>query len=491
MSQAASTGALNRKFSNAVARLFQGRELGTRGHSVVFNLLSAIEEAGLRRAAPHEIVELLSGSKAALFRALLRNFPSDLEAKVVTLKILNLCLAKYHFSRKDTTLLSRPAGIVVDPANACNLACPGCVHSANAKALKLFEWGPGLLSRSCATSFLKRYGAHAIHATFCNYGEPLVNPDTPIFIATAKRYGLRTLLSTNLALPRFDADGYVESGLDYMVLSIDGATQPVYERFRKKGDLELVYANVRKLVEAKRRFKASTPIIAWRYLAFEHNAHEVPAALEKAAALGVDQFRVDPAWDVSWDDPGIRPAGIRPMVKEFNSGSAAALVENWEKWRLRLDADTIEREFEEYCASPVVPDTPPSEASGGSHSGKTCEWLYKNLTMDGAGKIFPCCCSPRARADLHFAQFEGSDSGQTPADDVFNSSKHRLARLFFADPRRYEQSRDAGGFGRGPYCARCEWEKTADPQSDQIEVYFSAAGRTPLDRESVTLLSSW
>jgi len=73
-----------------------------------------------------------------------------------------------------------------------------------------------------------------------------------------------------------------------MVLSIDGATQPIYERFRRKGNLELVFENIRKLVAAKRRVGKRTAILAWRMLAFEHNIHEIPAAIEKAKELGVD-----------------------------------------------------------------------------------------------------------------------------------------------------------------------------------------------------------
>ena len=72
----------------------------------------------------------------------------------------------------------------------------------------------------------------------CNYGEPLVNLETPKLVRAAKRYLLHTMISTNMTVPRFDAEAYVESGLDYMMVSIDGATQEVYERFRRKGDLD-------------------------------------------------------------------------------------------------------------------------------------------------------------------------------------------------------------------------------------------------------------
>ena len=55
-------------------------------------------------------------------------------------------------------------------------------------------------------------------------GEPLLNSSTPRFIRRAKRYLLRTGLSTSLSVRRFDAHAYVEASPDFMILSIDGAT---------------------------------------------------------------------------------------------------------------------------------------------------------------------------------------------------------------------------------------------------------------------------
>ena len=136
-------------------------------------------------------------------------------------------------------------------------------------------------------------------------------------------------------MPRFDAEAYVESGLDYMMVSIDGATQEVYERFRRKGDLDRAYKNVRSLVAARQRLGRRTPILAWRFLAFEHNAHEIPAAVEKAAELGADQFRADPAWDIGWDDPEIRPAAIQPVRVDFRPDLHDILAANWSPFSAR------------------------------------------------------------------------------------------------------------------------------------------------------------
>ena len=434
-------------------------------------ILSGVEAKSQSRVSLNEMLETLDALKPALFENLRKRFDAPIEAKAVTQKILNLCLAKYHFRARSTMVLSKPFGLVADPSNSCNLACPGCVHSRQVKELKLFDWNPGLLPESRLTAFLKSYGPNATHAMLCNYGEPLTNPDTPKYIRLSKSYLLHTMLSTNFSLPRFDADAYAQSGLDYMNLSIDGATQPVYERFRRKGNIELVFENIRKLVEAKKRAGRSMPILSWRFLCFEHNIHEIPLAIEKARELGLDEFNAEPAWDISWDDPAIRPAQVEPVRVKFTPDSRAAVVENWNPF----PADpAFEEEFEQSWADRA--GKAPANASGA-----TCEYLYKSITMDAGGRIFPCCCSPSARKDLTFAQFE--------AGNEFNSDKHQRSRLAFVDREAYQRDREARGFEGDPYCVRCEWDKTADPSSLQIRNYFQAA--QVKDEQTLEALSNW
>jgi MoaA/NifB/PqqE/SkfB family radical SAM enzyme len=454
----------------------------------VYGILAGIEQQAHSPLAV--FLDTLDASKAALFERLTRSFDSELAAKAVALKIVNLSLAKYHYLHRSSTVLSGPPGLVVDPSNACNLACPGCVHSQQAKDLKMFDWSPGILSEHCFTAFLNRYGPGAIYATLCNYGEPLINPKTPQYVRMMKRCLIPTLISTNLSLARFDAEAYVESGLDYMVLSIDGATQSVYERFRKKGNLELVFANIRKLVEAKRRSRRSAPVLVWRLLAFEHNIHEIPLAMEKAREMGLDQFRVDLAFDIGWDDPSIRPAKIEPFLKTFSADGFKANAENWNPFPGELDQPAIDAAFAKNLRADPGRADAGAEATApvNTRPESTCEWLYKNITMDSGGRILPCCCAPRPGADLEFAHFNSSAASLA---DPFNSDRHRLARLYFANPAEYERQRDAGAFGRGPYCARCEWEKTANPHDSQIRNYFTAASPTIFSQPSLDLLASW
>jgi MoaA/NifB/PqqE/SkfB family radical SAM enzyme len=430
------------------------------------------------------VLTSLDASRDALFRCFRNYYGSAIVARLLTLKILNLCLAKHHFLSRSTTVISLPFGLVVDPTNACNLSCPGCVHSHVAKEHSLFQWKPGRLSADRLAGFLERYGPYAIQVMFYNYGEPLLNPDTPKFIRRAKSYLTQTMLSTNMSVGRFDADAYVTSGLDYMILSIDGATQPVYERFRQRGNIDLVYRNIVKLVEAKRRLGKRTPVICWQYLAFEHNAHEVPLALEKAGELGVDLFNLLSPFDVSWDDPGIQPANMAPFAKHFNQHAFQDMAGNWNPFPDDPDVTAIDREFETGWLGRLARQ-PKEDCEPAALPEHTCRWLYKNITMDANGRIFPCCGAPGPGGELVFSNFDANNDPES-----FNSGKYRLARQFFADRNAYHRGRETRSRDQEPYCVDCKWsDGEAVIDSAQVSNYLKAAGIELFSAKSVAMLS--
>jgi len=438
------------------------------GGRTAFPLLAGIEGKLQQCPSARAAAGVLEESEAGLYETLCERFPS-VPAQALTVKILNLLLTRYHFHVRSTALLSRPFGLVVDPSNMCQLACPGCVHSTRNEALKIFDWPKGTMAETRFRALLGLYGPYAVGAYFCNYGEPLLNLQTPKLIRLAKTYLMGTALSTSLSVRRFDADAYVESGLDAMVLSIDGATQSVYERFRRNGDLELVFGNVRKLVEAKRRLRKRTPVLSWNFLAFEHNVHELPLAVRLARNLGVNVFRVVNPWDVGWDDPEIRPARVAGGVRRLDSSSIGSGARNWNPFPESIAEDAIRRAFGDLWSKAAASEDTPS-------SGHTCHWLYKNIVMDATGRILPCCGGPRPDTNLVFGKFEGRD--------VFNSARHLEARAWFA-------GRAPDG-DEAPYCTKCEWDQTAvNVGSREIRRFFRAADAAFFDARSLRLLAEW
>ena len=416
------------------------------------------------------MLEALDESKRDMFQHFRHHLDSDAAAQAVTLKIQNLCLVKYHYLAQSVTVLSRPFGLKVDPSNLCNLQCPGCVHSATVKSL--VTWKTGNLGYDDFTAFLNRYGAYATHIVLCSWGEPLLNKHTPEFLRLAKQYLIRTMLSTHLSIGRLDAEAYVASGLDFMVLSIDGATQPIYEQYRRNGDLDLVFRNIRSLVEAKKRLGKQTPILCWQFLVFEHNQSEIPLAFETARELGMDMITVCRPFDVSWDVPSMKSVELAGQTEFFNMDCGLGIHNNWNAFPNELAADVIAREFSSRWQDQVPTNSVEEPVQPSKH---TCRWLYSNMNLDANLQIAPCSGIPMRTYDLDFGRFDASSG-----EEVFNSEKYRYSRKYFSGLSQAPMLRE-------PHCLNCRWNQDK-PEIDPAHVdqyLFDVPG---IDPESRALL---
>ena len=118
-------------------------------------------------------------------------------------------------------------------------------------------------------------------------GEPYLNPRFFEMIAYAQQKKLYTITSTNgHFLDSDNARKTVESGLDRLLISIDGATQETYESYRKGGNLSRVLEGTRNLVFWKRKLGSTRPYIVFQFLVVKPNEHEITAVQNLAKELG-------------------------------------------------------------------------------------------------------------------------------------------------------------------------------------------------------------
>ena len=88
-------------------------------------------------------------------------------------------------------------------------------------------------------------------------GEPFLNPQMIPMIHYAKQKSMFVASSTNGHF--FDdttAKQTVESGLDKLIISLDGATPEIYRKYRVDGDFETVITGIRNLVKWKQTLKS-------------------------------------------------------------------------------------------------------------------------------------------------------------------------------------------------------------------------------------------
>ncbi len=134
-------------------------------------------------------------------------------------------------------------------------------------------------------------------------GEPYLNPDFLKMAAYATQKGIFTATSTNAHyLDDANARATVESGIQEVIVSIDGATQETYEHYRVGGNLTKAIKGVKKLVDWREKLKAKTPCIVLQFLVVGPNEHEIAEIQALGKELGVDKVVLKTAQIVSFEE---------------------------------------------------------------------------------------------------------------------------------------------------------------------------------------------
>jgi MoaA/NifB/PqqE/SkfB family radical SAM enzyme len=108
-------------------------------------------------------------------------------------------------------------------------------------------------------------------------------------IAYASKKGLYTMTSTNANLP-FDGDQIVASGLDRIIVSMDGATQETYANYRVGGEVSRVLENLERIRIAKKKAHSRTPFVSLQFLVMRHNEHEIGDMQDIARQVEADSL---------------------------------------------------------------------------------------------------------------------------------------------------------------------------------------------------------
>ena len=182
---------------------------------------------------------------------------------------------------------ARPAKLIVEPANRCNLSCFLCPTGR-----KLSGRGQDQLDMETFRMALTPLAPYLYEVYLYNWGEPLLNPRLFEMISHCSAKNIRTVVSTNLTLfkPAM-LDPLFSSGLDELIVSLDGASEESYSQYRQGGDFGVVLRNIKSIVRAKKARKTKRPRLVWQFIVFRHNQHELRRAAELAGEIGADEIR--------------------------------------------------------------------------------------------------------------------------------------------------------------------------------------------------------
>src|SRR5437868_5715988 len=196
-------------------------------------------------------------------------------SKLTTFRVLNAgkVVFSYYFSRltKKVNQQGLPISISFEPTTSCNLRCPECPSG-----LRSFTRPTGMLEEDLFKKTIDELHKTLIYLIFYFQGEPFLNPKFLDLVAYASSKGIYTATSTNAHyLNDSNAKKTVESGLDRLIISIDGTTQDVYQQYRVGGYLDKVMEGAKNIVKWKKQLRSKTPFIVFQFLVVKPNEHQI------------------------------------------------------------------------------------------------------------------------------------------------------------------------------------------------------------------------
>jgi radical SAM protein with 4Fe4S-binding SPASM domain len=279
--------------------------------------------------------------------------------------------------------VKQPIYAQIEPTAECNLRCLMCIQ-------RFRMGGP----RRGPEAFMAWEIFEQILADFTDLerlhlqgtGEPLLHPLFFDMVGYAAARGVQVSTSSNLLLlnPR-RAEACVTSGLHVLHVSIDGASAPMYERIRVRGDFQRVIRNLELVQSAKERLGSPYPHIHLVMVLMRQNLHELPDLVGLAHASSADELFVQHL---------------------CHSYGESALPEEYTAMRDFVDAESLLGEApgrlrhyyqearglaKELGIRLRLPRTEPPLYPPGTPGRERCDWPWTSAYINYEGYAMPCC----------------------------------------------------------------------------------------------------
>ena len=296
-----------------------------------------------------------------------------------------------------TDVKTNPFVMYLDPTSFCNLQCPFCATGQRINARKSTS-----LSLEHFKKIIDFFGSELFHITLYSWGEPMLNNDFLKMVKYTQKYNISTDISTNLnySLTIKNSESLVTSGLDKIIMSVDGITQETYQKYRIGGKLELVFQNMKLLANAKKNTNSKIELV-WRFLVFKYNQDEIKEAKSIADKIGI---KID-------FEPGFYDPKEKDQWKAKGEFSRDFWPYDDEKIIITQES---QMELSQEKAGTLLPNL---------HLPNGCDWLWFGTSINADQSISPCCVTPFDYQDFGF--FDSSNFLQSR-----NNLKYTNARKF-------------------------------------------------------------
>lgn len=268
----------------------------------------------------------------------LRRHYRTLQPYLTPRKIANALLNEAEMRRQVMHPRSLPIYLKLEPTPLCQLRCPGCRHND-----ELYNSGQNrnmMLSLAGAQTIVGPLKHALLGVSLSHLGEPFMNENLLAIVRYLHQERISVSFPTNFSFAFSDEkiEQIVDSGVDQLLISLDGASPETYERYRQGGNFDQVLDNVARVSATKKKLRVAHPLLTWKFVVFDHNRHEVPAVKATFAELGFDRYE---------------------LVQDNTSQDA-------NKVRRRYNDDLKIRR-------------------------KPCYWLWNTMVIRWDGTVHPCC----------------------------------------------------------------------------------------------------
>ncbi|WP_439555526.1 SPASM domain-containing protein [Dyadobacter sp.] len=269
-------------------------------------------------------------------------------------------LSSYFYSKMTGNPVhwGMPIAISFEPTTSCNLRCPECPSG-----LRSFTRPTGMMEEQLYKKTIDELADTLLYLIFYFQGEPYLHPKFFELVQYAHDKGIYTATSTNAHyLTDEKARKTVESGLDRLIISIDGTTQDVYQQYRVGGNLEKVLEGTRNIIKWKKELNSSTPHVIFQFLVVKPNEHQIEEVKKLAEEMGVDEV-------------GLKTA----QIYDYEEGSELIpTIDKYSRYQKHENGSySIKNKFVDHCWK---------------------MWHSCVITWDGA--VVPCCFDKDAEYKL-------------------------------------------------------------------------------------------
>ena len=314
------------------------------------------------------------------------------------------------------THLYLPEKVRLEACTICQLKCTGCSFQHGGGD----NLGRGYLSLENFKRFLEM-NPFVREIELSNYGEIFLNPDLVGIMYHAREKGvvLTAKNGTNFnTVSEEQMRAMVETGFREVSLSIDGASQETYSRYREGGNFDTVIHNIRKLQEIKREAGSQFPMLSWQFILMAHNELDVGKAKQMANDLDLPiRFKLN--WDKTY----------KPEHREY----------------LMQETGLTELTEAEYEASHEV-----------HRYNGICQQIFMKPQINWDGRLIGCCTRHYATFDVNVFEVGIQDAIHTAK---YMQAKHCLLKTY-PEPAKFGEC----------VCFNCEYRQIRERSGKALQL---------------------